>query len=124
MNKAKTRCRAQASGSTIQEEIWLLGQATLRHYLEFIEDTAVGGAKIDRTKLTDEWRVANDQNRKSESRETGIVYKAKCRELLRSSPPLATWVKPNPHDWKTLFAPRRPASAWWKLIGWYFLRSI
>lgn len=96
MNKGKTRRGVQDSGKTTQEEIWLLGQPTLRHYLEFVEDMAVGGATVDLAKLTDEWRVANDYYHKLETKEAGIADNVKCRHLSRTLAPLAAEVRTDP----------------------------
>ena len=44
----------------LQEEVWLLGQPSLSDYLNFVEETVIGGAGMRRSDLVDEWRRAND----------------------------------------------------------------
>jgi hypothetical protein len=83
------------------EEIWLLGQPLLRHYLNFVRDTVVGGAAADPAALTDEWRAANDYYHELETREAGIADQVECRDLDPALAPLAAEVSAHPHYRRT-----------------------
>jgi hypothetical protein len=66
---------------TLHEEIWLLGQPLLRNYLDFVQESVVGGADMNRAALTDEWRMANDYYEKLAKTEAGIADDVECVEL-------------------------------------------
>src|SRR6267142_2140932 len=55
------------------EEAWLLGQPPLQRYLDYMQDTAIGGARMSRSALVDEWRTANDYWYELEQSEAGIA---------------------------------------------------
>ncbi|MBI3726108.1 hypothetical protein HY251_19435 [bacterium] len=93
MNDLATARRADGSPD---EEVWLLGQPTLRDYLAFVRDTVKGGAAIDPARLTDEWRAANDHYHELEQREPGIADEVDCRDLDLSLAPLAEEVAAAP----------------------------
>lgn len=63
------------------EEAWLLGQPPLERYLDYMQDTAIGGANISRSALVDEWRAANDYWYELEKSEAGIADKVEIRDL-------------------------------------------
>lgn len=79
-----------------EEEIWLLGQPSLRKYLDFVEDMAVGGATVNPAVLAEEWRMANDYYRELEDREAGIADKVECRDLAPALAPLAAEIMAHP----------------------------
>jgi hypothetical protein len=77
------------SGLVRREEIWLLGQPLLRDYLDFVEDSVLGGSDISRVPLTDEWRAANDYYEKLATSEANIADMVQCDVLDPSLYPLA-----------------------------------
>ena len=62
------------------EEAWLLGQPPLQRYLDYMQDTAIGGAQMSRSALVDEWRTANDYWYELEQSEAGIADSVEIRE--------------------------------------------
>ena len=70
--------------ATHSEEAWLLGQPPLQSYLDYMQDTAIGGAQMSRSGLVDEWRAANDYWYELEQSEPGIADKVEIRELESS----------------------------------------
>lgn len=62
------------------EEAWLLGQPPLQRYLDYMQDTAIGGAQMPRSALVDEWRTANDYWYELEQSEAGIADQIDIRE--------------------------------------------
>jgi hypothetical protein len=81
----------------VREEIWLLGLPPLGRLLEFVEDTALDGAKTGRAALIDEWRIANDYYQELERSEAGIANQGGAlRELGPELAPLAAEVKAHP----------------------------
>ncbi len=74
------------------EEIWLLGQPSLAHYLKFVEDMVIGGSAMDRAALTNEWRTANDYYYELEEREAGIADQVECSDLDPALAPLTAEV--------------------------------
>ena len=79
-----------------EEEIWLLGQPTLRNYIEFVQDTVVDGATANPAVLTNEWRTANDYYHELEQREAGIADEVECRDLDPVFEPWAAKVAADP----------------------------
>ena len=79
---------AQAAGP--EQEMWLLGQAPLRKYLDFIEDIGYGPKICNRTPLVQEWSAAAAWYEELAKREAGIADKLDCRELDPELAPLAT----------------------------------
>lgn len=71
------------------EEAWLLGQPPLQRYLDYMQDTAIGGAQMSRSALVDEWRAANDYWYELEQSEREIVDQVEIRELDSSLKPCA-----------------------------------
>src|SRR5882757_822384 len=63
------------------QEVWLLGQPPLSRYLDFVRDTVVDSAAVDRSALIDEWRTANDYYQELERSEAGIANRGTHREL-------------------------------------------
>ncbi len=86
-------------------EIWLLGQPPLERYLEFVADTVIDAANIDRKVLTDEWRAANDYYDELEKTESGYAEQTLHQELNPRMAALAAKVKVDPrylHTFDTL----------------------
>ena len=79
------------------DEIWLLGQPPLEHYLDFVRDSVVGGADTYPATLVDEWREANDHYHELEESEAGIADQVECRDLDPGLTPLAEEVMAHPH---------------------------
>ena len=63
------------------EEVWLLGQPPLQRYLDYMQDTALGGSKMSRSVLVDEWRAANDYYYDLERSEAGIADQVGISEV-------------------------------------------
>lgn len=76
-----------------QQELWLLGQPSLKIYLDFVKDMVVGGAEIPRAALADEWRAANDHFYDQAEREGGEADRIGIRELDPVLEPLAAAVR-------------------------------
>lgn len=87
--------------TTADEEIWLLGQPLLRHYLDFVTDVGVDGATADPIALTDEWRMANDYYHELEQHEAGIADTVECRDLDPALAALAAEVTADPRYRRT-----------------------
>jgi hypothetical protein len=86
---------------TAHEEMWLLGQPLLRHYLDFVRDVVVDGTTADPAALTDEWRTANDYYHELEQYEAGIADKVECRDMDPALAPLAAEVAADPRYGRT-----------------------
>jgi hypothetical protein len=71
----------QALPSTIQKEVWLLGQPPLTRYLDFVKGFGVEGSRGDRARLVREWCAANDYYDELEEREAGIADALECQPL-------------------------------------------
>ena len=78
---------AQVTGP--EQEMWLLGQAPLRKYLDFVEDLGYGPKPANRTPLVEEWSAAAAWYEQLAQREPGIADKLDCRELDPVLAPLA-----------------------------------
>src|SRR3954462_15800325 len=76
-----------ARQATHSEEAWLLGQPPLQRYLDYMQDTAIGGAGMSRSALVDEWTTANDYWDELEQSEAGIADSVKTRDIDRSLKP-------------------------------------
>jgi hypothetical protein len=79
-----------------QEELWLLGQPPLHHYLDYVQDHVIDGKALPRSALVDEWRTANDYYYDLEISEAGIADKIGIHDLPRSLKPLEDEVRANP----------------------------
>jgi hypothetical protein len=80
----------------VQEELWLLGQPPLHHYLDYVQDHVIDGKALPRSALVDEWRTANDYYYDLEISEAGIADKIGIHDLPRSLKPLEDEVRANP----------------------------
>ncbi|MCC6555778.1 MAG: hypothetical protein IT372_22680 [Polyangiaceae bacterium] len=83
---------APGQDGALDDEIWLLGQPTLRQYVDFVMDAGAGGA-VERAALCDEWRRANDYYHELEQREAGLADQVECRELDPALAPLVEAVR-------------------------------
>jgi hypothetical protein len=75
------------------EELWLLGQPTLSRLLDFVHDSVVGGASMDRRALSDQWRAANEYCKQLERTQAGIALDGQHRALDPALAPLAADVE-------------------------------
>jgi hypothetical protein len=85
----------------IHEEVWLLGQPPLQRYLEFVEDRVAGGASIPRSRLVDEWRIANDYYAGLEEIEAGFADQAEILDLDPALHPLIEKVMADSRYFRT-----------------------
>lgn len=97
---ADTRPQPGGAGAPL-EEIVLLGQPSLQHYLDIVRDIVVGGETADLRAVCDEWRRANDAYHELEESEAGIADEAECRDLDPALEPLAEAVRADPHFRRT-----------------------
>jgi hypothetical protein len=72
-----------------EQEMWLLGQAPLRKYLDFVVDIGYGPKIVNRTPLVQEWSAAAAWYEELAQREAGIADKLDCRALDPALAPLA-----------------------------------
>jgi hypothetical protein len=63
-----------------QEETWLLGQAPLCRYLDFVQDLAIESLLAKRAQLVREWGAAAAYYEELEQLEAGIADRIACRE--------------------------------------------
>jgi hypothetical protein len=72
----------------MQEETWLLGQAPLRKYLDFVSDFAIESLVAKRTQLVKEWSAAALYYEELEEREADLANKITCRDPDPAMAPL------------------------------------
>ncbi len=77
----------------IQEEIMLLGQPTLGRYLDYMTETVIGGASLQRNVLVDEWRAANDLYYDLETSEAGLADHVEILDLPAPLKPLVSAIR-------------------------------
>ncbi|WP_020655719.1 hypothetical protein [Massilia niastensis] len=75
--------------SAAEQEMWLLGQAPLRKYLDFVVDIGCGPKIVNRTPLVQEWSAAALWYEELAKREPGVADKLDCRPLDPALAPLA-----------------------------------
>ncbi|HEX9172036.1 MAG TPA: hypothetical protein VF861_05190 [Telluria sp.] len=80
---------APAAVQATEQEMWLLGQAPLRKYLDFVEDLGVGSGAASRVPLVQEWSAAAAYMEELELREAGIADNVECLPLGPALAPLA-----------------------------------
>ncbi|MFC4930751.1 hypothetical protein [Massilia sp. GCM10023247] len=78
-----------AQAASTEQEMWLLGQAPLRKYLDFIEDIGSGPKPGNHTALVQEWSAAAAWYEELAEREPGIADKLDCRPIDPALAPLA-----------------------------------
>ncbi len=84
-----------------QEEMWLLGQAPLRKYLDFVQDMGLKGAAPARPELVREWSAAALYYEELEQREAGIADRIECTPLGPELAPLAAEILASPRYTRT-----------------------
>jgi hypothetical protein len=90
-----------SDGETVaSDEIWLLGQPPLRHFLDFVRESAVDGEQQDKAALAAEWRAASDHYAELARLEPGWA-EMEIRELGPELAPLVEEVKADPCFRKT-----------------------
>ena len=72
-----------------EEEAWLLGQPSLRKYLDFVDEMVIDGKLQSRIALADQWRAANDYYYELEKQEAGLADNTGVFELDPSLKQLA-----------------------------------
>jgi hypothetical protein len=80
----------------VEEELWLLGQPPLHHYLNYVESTVIGGSSIPRSELVDEWRNANDHYYDLEISEADAADQIEVLDLPPAMAPMAAAVTKDP----------------------------
>jgi hypothetical protein len=81
--------------------MWLLGQAPLRKYLDFIEDVGGGSGASNRVPLVREWSAAAAYYEELKQREAGIADHVDCAPLTPELAPLADEVMRSTHYART-----------------------
>ena len=76
-----------------EEEACLLGQRSLRKYLDYVDDMVVGGKELNRAALVDEWRAASDYFFDLEESEANFADTVDVRDLDPALQPLAEAVE-------------------------------
>jgi hypothetical protein len=84
-----------------REEMWLLGQPSLQKYLDYVQETVVGGENINPATLANEWRTANDYYGVLEQREAGIADQVELRDVDPALTPLIDEVMAQPRYQQT-----------------------
>lgn len=79
-----------------EHEMWLLGQAPLRKYLEFVEDQGFGPRVANRVPLVQEWSMAAAWYEKLAQREPNTADDLECLPLGAEMAPLAEAVLDSP----------------------------
>lgn len=85
----------------LREEMWLLGQPSLQKYLDYVQDSVVGGEAISPALLADEWRSANDYYAVLEQREAGIAEQIECGAADQALSPLIDALRAQPQYHRT-----------------------
>ena len=78
---------------TFEEEAWLLGQPSLRGYLDYLEESSGAGPSFDRRAAVDEWRAANDYYYDLEQSEAGFAEQKVTADIDPSLDDIATTIK-------------------------------
>ena len=72
-----------------QEEVWLLGQPSLKKHLDYVKEKSIGGAQLANSQIVDERRAANDYYAELEVTEAGFCEQASISKLDPILQPLA-----------------------------------
>lgn len=83
------------------EEMWLLGQAPLQKYLDFLEDLALDPVSAQRARLVQEWSRAAAYYEELERSEAGSADRPDCLPLGPELAPLAAQVMLSPRYTRT-----------------------
>ena len=84
-----------------EQEMWLLGQAPLRKYLDFVDDQGFGPKVTNRVPLVQEWSAAAAWYEKLAQREANTADDLECRALGPEMVPLAEELLANPRFKRT-----------------------
>lgn len=96
LDAAPARAAPMAHGADARRTALLLGQPTLREYLDFVREDVLGGETADQRALCDEWRAANDYYGELERDEAGLADGAGCHDLDPAFVPFAQRVMDDP----------------------------
>jgi hypothetical protein len=80
----------------MQEETWLLGQAPLRKYLDFVQDFAIESLVAKRSQLVKEWAAAQAYYEELEKREANLADQIACSDTGPALAPLVEEVTRSP----------------------------
>ena len=86
----------EGASEAVRREAWLLGQPTLRKYLDFIEEMRVDDGEFARRAAVDEWRAANDYYYDLEESEAGWASQTDVKNIDPSLNELAAMVRADP----------------------------
>lgn len=78
------------------EILWLLGQPSLEDYLDFVRGRVVGGDRIARTTIIEDWRAANDRFHDLRVTEAGAADGHEPAPLDPDMAPLAESLRADP----------------------------
>ena len=95
--KRELESNGAPAGQATEQEMWLLGQAPLRKYLDFIEDVGGGSGASNRVPLVREWSAAAAWYEELKQREAGIADHLDCTPLGPEMAPLAEEVMRSTH---------------------------
>ena len=84
-------------GGTTTQQAHLLGQPTLQRFLDFIHDRVVDGESMNRGRLVDEWRLANDYYAELEDSEQNLADEIDVYNLDPSLQALMVDAMQDPH---------------------------
>lgn len=87
--KRESEFDALQAMAPVQEEMWLLGQAPLRKYLDFVEGFGDGPGLASRAALVKEWSAAAAWYDELAEREPGVADNLPCVALPDTLAPLA-----------------------------------
>lgn len=99
--EAELNSAIAAASAAPQEELWLLGQAPLRKYLDFADDMGLKGAMPPRPELVREWSAAAAVYEELETSEAGFADAIGRAPLDPALAPLAAELTHNPHYTRT-----------------------
>jgi hypothetical protein len=87
--KRELESNGAPAGQATEQEMWLLGQAPLRKYLDFVEELGLGAEETSRVPLVQEWSAAAAWYEELKQREAGIADHLECAPLSAELAPLA-----------------------------------
>lgn len=87
--KRESELDGALQAAPVQEEMWLLGQAPLRRYLDFVEGFGEGPGLANRASLVKEWSAAAAYYDELAEREPGVADNLSCLALPDALVPLA-----------------------------------
>jgi hypothetical protein len=87
--KRELESNGAPAAQATEQEMWLLGQAPLRKYLDFVDDFGLGPEGANRVSLVQEWSAAAAWYEELKQREAGIADHLDCAPLDAALAPLA-----------------------------------